>query len=179
MRARRVAVVGATGIAGQQFLAALANHPWFTVTALAASERSAGKPYADAIRDANGARRWWVTGAEPSPAVLGLPVQDAAKLDPGTVDLVFAAVESDAARELEPMYARAVPVVSTAAAFRYEADVPILLPGVNMASHLPLVESQRRKRGWKGFVLPLPNCTTVGLAISLKPLLERFGVKRV
>ena len=172
-------MVGATGIAGQQFLAALANHPWFEVSALAASERSAGKPYADAIRDASGARRWWVAGAEPSAQVLALPVQDAARLDPGTVDLVFAAIESDAARELEPGYARVVPVVSTAAAFRYEADVPIVLPGVNLAAHLPLVEQQRRRRGWKGFVLPLPNCTTVGLAISLKPLLDRFGVTRV
>ncbi len=179
MRERRVAVVGATGIAGQQFLAALASHPWFRVTALAASERSAGKPYGEAIRDANGARRWWVTGAEPSADMLALPVQNATRLDPGTVDLVFAAVESDAARELEPLYARAVPVVSTAAAFRYESDVPIMLPGVNLAAHLPLIEQQRRGRGWKGFVLPLPNCTTVALAISLKPLLDRFGVKRV
>ena len=77
------------------------------------------------------------------------------------------------------MYARAVPVVSTAAAFRYEADVPILLPGVNMTSHLSLIDAQRKKRSWKGFVLPLPNCTTVGLAISLKPVVDAFGVKRV
>jgi aspartate-semialdehyde dehydrogenase len=72
-----------------------------------------------------------------------------------------------------------VPVVSTAAAFRYEPDVPIVLPGVNMASHLSLIEEQKRRRGWKGFVLPLPNCTTVGLAISLKPLLDGFGLARV
>ena len=111
--------------------------------------------------------------------MLSLPVEDAAQLDAGRVDLVFAAVESDVARELEPRYARAVPVVSTAAAFRYEPDVPIALPGVNLATHVPLVEQQRRRRGWKGFVLPLPNCTTVGLAISLKPLLDAFGVERV
>ena len=179
MRKRRVAVVGATGIAGQQFLASLAGHPWFDVVALAASERSAGRSYGEAIRDASGARRWWVPGAEPSAEFLALPVEDAARLDPGRVDLVFAAVESDAARELEPLYARAVPVVSTAAAFRYEDDVPVPLPGVNLAAHLPLVHEQRRRRGWKGFVLPLPNCTTVGLAISLKPILDRFGLRRV
>jgi len=178
MRKRRVAVVGATGIAGQQFLAALACHPWFEVTALAASSRSAGRPYGEAIRDANGARRWWAT-PEPPAEFLSLPVTDAADLDAGTVDLVFAAVESDAARELEPRYARAVPVVSTAAAFRYEADVPIALPGVNLAAHLPLLREQQRRRGWKGFILPLPNCTTVGLAISLKPLLDAFGLVRV
>src|SRR5881409_2269046 len=179
MRKRRVAVVGATGVAGQQFLASLAGHPWFEVAVLAASARSAGRPYGEAIREANGALRWWVAGTEPPPEFLALPVVDAAHLDPGGLDLIFAAVESDAARELEPAYARAVPVISTAAAFRYEPDVPIGLPGVNMSAHLPLVEEQRRRRGWKGFVLPLPNCTTVGLAISLKPILDRFGIARV
>ncbi len=179
MKKRRVAVVGATGLAGQQFLASLAGHPWFEVVALAASERSAGKPYGEAIRDANGARRWWVQGAEPAAEFLALPVQDARRLDPGSVDLVFAAVEGDVAKELESAYGRVVPVVSTAAAFRSEPDTPIALPGVNLAAHLPLLEEQRRRRGWKGFVLPLPNCTTVGLAISLKPLLDRFGVRRV
>src|SRR5262245_24557432 len=179
MRKRRVAVIGATGIAGQQFLASLAGHPWFELVALAASARSAGRPYGDAIRETSGARRWWVSGAEPAAEFLALPVEDAARFDAGTVDLVFAAVESDAARELEPLYARAVPVISTASAFRYEPDVPIALPGVNLATHLPLVEQQRRRRGWKGFVLPLPNCTTVGLAISLKPILDGFGIERV
>ncbi len=178
MRKRRVAVVGATGIAGQQFLVALAGHPWFEVTALAASPRSAGRPYADAIRDASGARRWWCT-TEPANDHLRLEVQDATRLDPGSVDLVFAAVESDAAKELEPIYAKAVPVVSTASAFRYEPDVPIALPGVNLSTHLALVEQQRRNRGWKGYVVPLPNCTTVGLAISLKPLVDAYGVVRV
>jgi aspartate-semialdehyde dehydrogenase len=178
MRRRRVAVVGATGVAGQQFLAALTGHPWFEVVTLAASARSAGMPYAEAIRDASGAQRWWATG-EPAPEFLGLVVEDAARLDARAVDLVFAAVESDAARDLEPAYARAVPVISTAAAFRYEPDVPLCLPGVNMVAHLPLVEEQRRRRGWKGFILPLPNCTTVGLAISLKPLLDAFGLVRV
>jgi len=171
-------VVGATGVAGQQFLAALAGHPWFEVTALAASARSAGRPYGEAIRDPSGARRWWCS-EEPAAEFLRLPLEDAAQLDAGRVDLVFAAVESEAARELEPIYARAVPVVSTAAAFRYEPDVPIALPGINLAAHLPLLEQQRRRRGWKGFVLPLPNCTTVGLAISLKPLLDGFGLERV
>src|SRR6185503_19193042 len=179
MKKRRVAVVGATGVAGQQFLASLVGHPWFEVAVLAASERSAGKPYGEAIRDANGARRWWVANAEPAPEFLALQVEDAKRFDAGRVDLVFAAVESDAAKELEPLYGRVTPVVSTAAAFRYEPDTPIALPGVNVAAHMPLLEEQRRRRGWKGFVLPLPNCTTVGLAISLKPLLDRFGIRRV
>src|SRR5262245_58157391 len=178
MRKRTAAVVGATGIAGQQALVALADHPWFEVTALAASARSAGRPYGDAIRDKNGARLWWCR-EEPSAAMLDLEVQDAAALDSGRVDVVFSLIESDAARELEPRFARAVPTLSSASAYRYEADVPVLVPGVNMASHLPLIEHQRRQRGWSGYLLPQSNCTVVGIVVSLKPLVDAFGVRRV
>src|SRR5262249_43340299 len=145
MRKRRVAVVGATGIAGQQALVALNDHPWFEITTIAASARTAGRPYRDAIRDTSGARLWWCR-EEPPDAVLDLAVQDAANLDPGSVDVVFSLIESDAARELEPRFARAVPTLSSASAFRYEPDVPILVPGVNVVSHLPLIEHQRRQR---------------------------------
>src|SRR5215831_7993908 len=144
MRKRRVAVVGATGIAGQQALVALADHPWFEVTALAASSRTAGRPYADAIRDANGARQWWCR-EEPDDRVLGLAVQEAARFDPASVDVVFSLVEADAARELEPTFAQVVPVLSSASAFRYEPDTPIVVPGVNLVAHLPLIEQQRRR----------------------------------
>jgi aspartate-semialdehyde dehydrogenase len=174
---RRAAVVGATGVAGQQFLTALDDHPWFEVTAVAASERSAGRTYRDAIHDQNGARQWWCAG-DPARAVLGLTVQNARDFDPGTVDVIFSAVESDAARELEPRFAAEVPVLSTASAFRYEPDVPIVIPGINLG-HVALIDVQRRRRGWKGFVIPGPNCTVTGLAITLKPLLDRFGVRHV
>ncbi len=172
-----VAVVGATGIAGQQALVALDGHPWFEVTTLAASARTAGRPYGEAIRAENGARQWWCR-EEPPARLLGLVVQDAAKLAPDPADLVFSLIEADAARELEPKFAAAVPVFSSASAFRYEEDVPILVPGVNMVSHFPLVERQRKNRGWKGFVLPQSNCTVVGLSISLKPIADAFGVRR-
>lgn len=175
---KRVAVVGATGIAGQQFLAALNRHPWFEVVALAASSRSAGRPYRDAIRDAKtGARRWWCT-EEPPDEALALPVQNGAELKMAGIDLVFSAVESDVARELEPQFAQTTPVVSTASAFRYEEDVPIVVPGVNFG-HCRLIEQQRRRHGWKGFVTPLPNCTTMGLVITLKPIFDAFGLQRV
>ena len=99
-RDRRVAVVGATGVAGQQFVAALDRHPWFRVTALAASERSAGRSYREALTDQKtGARRWYCDH-EPSPEMLSMPVVDARELDLDAVDIVFTAVESDAAREL-------------------------------------------------------------------------------
>lgn len=177
MRTKRVAVVGATGLAGQQFLAALAGHPWFEVAALAASGRSAGRTYREALTDASGAFRWYCP--EPlDPALAALPVEDAARLDAGRVDLVFSAVEAEAARDLEPRYAKTTPVVSTASAFRYEADVPIFVPGVNL-DHDRLIAVQKRSRGWTGFVTPVPNCTATGLVMTLKPLHDAFGVERV
>ncbi|HJZ85940.1 MAG TPA: aspartate-semialdehyde dehydrogenase [Polyangia bacterium] len=172
-----VCVVGATGLAGQQFLAALADHPLFQVARLAASERSAGKRYGDAIRDSSGASRWYVS--EPLPrAFAELPVEDAAQLDPEGLGAAFCAVESDAAREIEPRLAEKVPVLSTASAFRYDDDVPVFIPGVNMA-HAPLIDVQRKRRGWKGFITPGPNCTTTGLAMSLAPLHQAYGVRSV
>lgn len=173
----RVAVLGATGVAGQQFLAALAGHPFFTLTKLGASERSAGKRYADALRDKAGGQRWYVGGEIPGEAT-ELVVEDAATLSSDGIDLVFSALESDAARAIEPRLAADVPVLSTASAYRYEADVPILLPGVN-PEHVRLLDTQRARRGWKGFIAPGPNCTTVGLAITLKPLHDAFGLERV
>lgn len=175
---QRVAVVGATGIAGQQFLVALDRHPWFDVVKLAASERSAGKTYVDAIRDAKtGARRWWCV-EEPPAGVLDLTVENGDELSVEGIDIVFSAVGSDAARVLEPKYAKTAAVLSTASAFRDEADVPIMIPGVNLP-HAAMIDRQRRGRGWRGFIVPLPNCTTMGLVVTLKPLLDRFGVQRV
>jgi aspartate-semialdehyde dehydrogenase len=170
----RVAVVGATGIAGQQFLATLEDHPWFDVVALAASARSAGKPYRRAISDSQGALRWGCEEPLP-PRFAEMPVVDAAKLDVAGVDLVFSAVESGAARRLEEGFAPRVPVISTSSAFRYEDDVPVLVPGVN-GDHAALVKRQQRERGWRGFVVPLPNCTTIGLVSALAPLAREFGL---
>lgn len=177
MARKKAAVIGATGIAGQQFLAALAGHPLFEVTALAASERSAGKTYKEAITGADGAVRWYC-GDPLAPAFGRLPVQDAARFDATLVDVVFTAVESDAAKRLEPLYAKTTPVVSTASAFRYEDDVPVFIPGVNL-DHDALIAAQRRNRGWSGFVTPVPNCTTMGLAMTLKPLHDAFGIQHV
>jgi aspartate-semialdehyde dehydrogenase len=172
-----VAVVGATGLAGQQFLASLAGHPLFEIRKLAASSRSAGKTLANALKDDKGASRWHCT--EPlADEHASIVVEDSAQLTTDGVRLVFSAVEAGVARELEPRCAAAVPVISTASAFRYEADVPVFLPGVNW-DHAALIEVQRRRRGWKGFISPGPNCTTVGLAMTLKPLDVAFGVSRV
>ena len=171
----RVAVVGATGIAGQQFLACLAEHPWFEVAALAGSLRSAGKTYAEGIKTDKGATGWWADGDVPE-RFKGMVIQDSDKFDAASVDLVFTAIESDVAKVLEPRYAVTTPVVSAASLFRMEEDSPLLIPGVN-SDHAPLVKEMSRKRGWKGFVTAIPNCTTTGLAISLAPLFRDFGVR--
>lgn len=174
---KKVAILGATGVAGQQFLVSLESHPWFEVTALGASERSAGKPYRAAITEPSGQQRWVCEEALPD-QFASQPVVDAASLDPKQFDLVFSAVESDAARKLEERFAPHVPVVSTSSAFRYEDDVPIVVPGVNH-DHAALVKRQQRERGWKGFVVPIPNCTTTGLVVALAPLQRQFGVRSV
>ncbi|HYI00709.1 aspartate-semialdehyde dehydrogenase [Hyalangium sp.] len=173
----RAVLIGATGLAGQQFIAALQNHPFIELTGLAASPRSAGKPYAEALRTANGMTAWFVP--EPLSAELArMPVISGDEVKGKDYDIAFSAVEADVARELEPRLAKDIPVFSAASAFRYEADVPLLLPPVN-AAHAPLVREQQRRRGFKGFIVPIPNCTTTGLAITLAPLAERFGLKAV
>lgn len=175
---KRVAILGATGAVGQEFIVSLKDHPWFEVTQLAASERSAGKKYVDAIRDPNSGIIKWQVGGEVPEYVRDMMVLTADQVKVDELDLVFSAVESEAARELETKFAKDVPVVSTSSAYRYEDDVPILIPGIN-DDHVELIESQRKNRNWKGYVLPLPNCTTTGLAITMKPLYDKYGTKRV
>lgn len=175
MHKLRAAIVGATGLAGQQFVSALSGHPWFETAALAGSPRSAGKRYADALSCA-GSSQWFADGPMPGREA-AMTVCDASALDASDYDLVFSAVDSEVARTLEPAYAKSTPVFSTASAFRYEKDVPLIISGVNDC-HAELFDAQRGNRGWDGFVAPIPNCTTTGLAISLAPL-ARFGVSSV
>ena len=175
MNRKNVGIVGATGIAGQQFVVALQSHPWFQIKRLAASERSAGKSFGQALQDPKtGARRWWCE-EEPSADVLGIQVENGDAFDPQGLDVVFSATESDVAVVQEARFAKTTPVVSTASAFRTEPDVPLLVPNVNMG-HAELLHHQRKNRGWKGFVVPIPNCTVTGLVITLKPLADTFGL---
>jgi len=169
------AVVGATGIAGQQFVAALANHPWFEITALAGSERSAGKAYVDALSKGS-SLQWFADGPVPA-QVQKMVITDSSKLDASKFDVIFTAVESEVAKKIEPLYAKSTPVFSTASAFRYEPDVPLMISGVNL-DHAALIEAQQKSRGWKGFVAPIPNCTTTGMVVSLAPL-AKFGIESV
>jgi aspartate-semialdehyde dehydrogenase len=177
MDKKRVAIIGVTGSVGQEFVHSLHNHPWFKVTQIAASNRSAGKKYLDAIRDSSGIISWDVGGEIPE-YIKEMTVKTIDELDVSQLDLVFSAVESEAARDIETKMAADLPVISTSSAYRYEDDVPILIPGIN-DEHAELLEIQKKNRNWKGWIAPLPNCTTTGLAITLKPLLEKYGAKKV
>jgi aspartate-semialdehyde dehydrogenase len=174
----KAVIVGATGIVGQQFLVALKDHPWIEIAALAASERSAGRSYKEAITDTQSGALRWFCQEPPVAAVMSMPVQNAAEMDVSALDIIFSAIESDQAKILEPKFAREKAVISTASAFRYDEDVPILIPGIN-SEHAKLIDVQRKTRGRKGFITPIPNCTTAGLAITLKPIHESFGVNAV
>lgn len=175
---KKVVILGVTGSVGQEFVQSLQNHPWFEVTQIAASERSAGKKYTDAIRDPNSGIVSWEVGGEIPGHIKEMTVKNIDEVDVSQLDLVFSAIESGAARDIETKFAVDVPVISTSSAYRYEEDVPILVPGVN-DEQTELLEIQKKNRNWNGWVAPLPNCTTTGLVITLKPLYEKYGAKKV
>src|SRR5919107_257895 len=174
----KVALIGSTGAVGQEFVIALNKHPWFELTCIASSERSAGKKYVDALRDPNSGILRWHNKEQIPEYIHDMIVSKVEEIDAKQFDLVFTALESDDAKIIEPKFAQSVPVISTAAAFRYENDVPILIPGIN-DNHIELLNVQRKNRGWNGFISPLPNCTTTGLAITLNPILNAFGIDDV
>jgi aspartate-semialdehyde dehydrogenase len=173
----RVGIVGATGMVGQRFVMLLSDHPWFDVVSLAASERSAGKPYAEAVKD-----RWAMPVAVPA-AISRLMVQDAAQVDAVSrdVDFVFCAVDmpKDQTRDLEEKYARAeTPVVSNNSAHRGTPDVPVVIPEVN-AEHFSAIAVQRKRLGVKrGFIVAKPNCSLQSYVPAIHPLRE-FGPKKI
>ena len=175
---KKVAIIGVTGAVGQEFVLSLEDHPWFEVTQIAASERSAGKNYVDAIRDPDSGIIKWEVGGEIPEYIKGMTVKKIDEINVAELDLVFSAVESNAARDIETKFAKDIPVISTSSAYRYEDDVPILIPGIN-DEQAELLDIQKKNRGWKGWVAPLPNCTTTGLAITMKPLYEKYGAKKV
>ena len=175
---KRVAIIGVTGSVGQEFVVSLNDHPWFEVTQIAASEKSAGKKYIDAIRDPNSGILAWQVGGEIPEYIKNVTVISVDQINVDELDLIFSSIESGAAREIEQRFAKDVPVISTSSAFRYEEDVPILIPGIN-DEQADLLDTQKKNRNWKGFVAPLPNCTTTGLAITMKPLYDQYGARKV
>ena len=169
---RKVAILGATGAVGQRFIQLLQGHPWFNIEVLAASERSAGKKYKDACN-------WTMESNLPREiaemTVIDANVESVEKA--GNVDIVFSSLPGDLAGPVEAEFAALYPVFSKASAHRMEKDVPLLIPEVN-PEHAALIPIQQKARGWKGFISTDPNCSTIQLVLSLKPLMV-FGVKQI
>lgn len=166
----RAGILGATGVVGQRVVELLTDHPWFELTEVAASERSAGKNYADAAR-------WRLETPIPE-KIGGLVVKEITpRLD---CDFVFSALDSSVAGPTEEEFARAgYPVVSNSRNHRMDSDVPLVIPEVN-AAHLAVIEEQKRRHGRSGgFIVTNPNCSTAGLALVLKPIHDAFGIEEV
>lgn len=163
----RVAVLGATGMVGQRFVSLLEGHPWFRLTAVAASDRSVGKPYEEAVR--------WVLEQPMPEAVRRLTVQPC---EPGLeADLVFSALPTAEARDIEEGFARAGYAISTnASPWRMDPLVPLLVTEVN-PDHLGLLQAQAGR--WPGKLVANPNCSAIHLLLALKPLHDAFGLKAV
>ena len=164
-----VAILGATGNVGQRFIQLLQDHPWFRVAELVASERSAGKKFEDATV--------WRLGDDIPDAVRGLTVQDynADLQSP----LAFSSLPSDVAGDIEGrLAAGGAAVLSNTATHRMDVDVPLVIPEIN-PEHLDMIETQKANRGWKGFITTNSNCSTMHLALTLKPLQDAFGLKKV
>ncbi|RRA48808.1 aspartate-semialdehyde dehydrogenase [Acidipila sp. EB88] len=161
-----IGILGATGMVGQRFLELLANHPWFNVTWLAASDRSSGKPYGEAVR--------WKLSTPLPERYAAMPLSPAVP-DEHTPRVIFAALDTDIALELEPRFANAgCAVISNSAAFRMEAHTPLVIPEVN-EGHLSMVRHQSWADG--GYVVTNPNCSAIGLVLALKPLEATFGIE--
>jgi len=166
----KVGVLGATGMVGQRFVQLLQGHPWFELTEVAASERSFGKRYAEAVGG-----RWKLSADIPEAARAMVVKECAPNLD---CRLVFSALDADVAGPIEQAFAAAgYAVSSNSRNHRMEPDVPLLIPEVN-ADHLALVPLQKKNRGWKGFIVTNPNCSTIHLVLALKPL-QRLGLSEV
>ena len=165
-----VAVLGATGAVGQMFVRLLADHPWFELTELAASERSAGKRYGEATR--------WLGGPPPPVSIQNRRV---IACDPGVVSapIVFSALDAIVAGEVEMAFASAGKfVLSNAKNHRMEPDVPLVIPEVN-GDHLGLIECQRKRRGWDGAIVTNANCSATVAAVALAPLHQKFGIRQL
>ena len=165
----KVGVLGATGAVGQRFIQMLQGHPWFELTDLCASHRSAGRRYADACN-------WNLRGGMPA-HLHDYILKD---MTPNVeAQVLFSALPTDVSTEVEMAFAeKGYIVCSNARSYRYEVDVPLLIPEVN-PEHLALIDIQKKNRGWTGFITTNPNCSTTHLVSALHPLHTRFGVKRL
>lgn len=171
MQSFDIGILGATGAVGQKFIRLLQDHPWFTIKALGASERSAGKPYKEAAH--------WIESIELPEEAASIQVEEC---DPSVfkgVDFVFSGLDSSVATEVERNFAEAgIPVISNAKNYRMDKTVPLMVPEVN-PDHAGIISGQNFSRDGSGWIVTNPNCVTVPLAMSLKPLNDAFGVQSV
>jgi aspartate-semialdehyde dehydrogenase len=168
MTSFRVGILGATGAVGQKFIRILENHPWFQVTALGASNRSAGKPYSEASN--------WIESTPMPENVKQLEVLECRSELFRDVDFVFSGLDSSVATEIEGDFAKAgIPVISNAKNYRTDPTVPLLIPEVN-PDHINLIHEQRFTKDGTGWIVTNPNCVAVPLTTSLKPLQDAFGI---
>src|SRR5882724_10462099 len=164
-----VGILGATGVVGQRFIQMLENHPWFEVAWLAASDRSEGKIYSEAAR--------WRLKTPIPPAVAAMKVS--AATPDGAPKIIFAALDSSIAAEMEPRFADAgCAVVSNSSALRMQEDVPLVIPEVN-GGHIKLIDIQAWRKKSGGYVVTNPNCSAIGLVLALAPLDQKFGLETV
>jgi aspartate-semialdehyde dehydrogenase len=164
-----IGILGATGVVGQRFIQMLEHHPWFEVAWLAASDRSEGKPYAEAAR--------WRLKTPIPPAVATMMVSPATP--EGAPKIIFAALDASIAAEMEPRFAeRGCAVVTNSSALRMQQDVPLVIPEVN-GGHIKLIDTQTWRKKSGGFVVTNPNCSAIGLVLALAPLHQQFGLETV
>ncbi len=173
MERRNVGILGATGAVGQRFIQLLENHPWFNITWLAASDRSAGKTYAEACK-------WRLDTPLPARIAAMTLEPNLPELSSGALPrIIFSSVDSDIAKELEPKFAAAgCAVISNSSAFRMAPDVPLVVPEVN-ASHFDVLETQPTRKASGGFLVTNPNCCAIGLVLPLAPLEQAFGIEKL
>jgi len=170
----KVGILGATGLVGQRFIQLLENHPFFEVSAVAASSKSAGQSYAEAVKG-----RWKLETHIPK-NVSGLVVKECVP-SPQDFDckIVFSALDAEIALGIERAFADAGYVVcSNSKCHRMDPDVPLIVPEVNQ-EHLAIIPLQKKQRGSKGFIVTNPNCTTIGLVLALAPIHKKFGIKKI
>lgn len=167
----KVGILGATGAVGQKFIRLLQNHPWFTIEALGASERSAGKKYKDAAN--------WVEDVNLPDYVAKMTVSNCEPDEFKQVDFVFSGLDASVAGDIEKAFAEAgIPVISNAKNFRMDKTVPLLVPEVN-PDHIEIIKSQTFTKDGSGWIVTNPNCVAVPLSIALKPLHDAFGIDTV
>lgn len=166
-----VGVLGATGMVGQRFIQLLENHPDFDVIALVASSRSAGKRYEDATT-------WYLAEEMPESVKDIVVTETSPEAMSNDVDIVFSSLPTDFAAKVEKEFAKDYVVASNASAHRMKKNIPLVIPEVN-PEYLDMIEAQQKENNWDGFIVTNPNCSTIALTLSLKPIVDNFNIESI